>query len=226
MANKDEIADLRHQIERKDDRISELEEDAERLREDIKVLKEQLEESADLHTGLVESAQDYEDCLENFCETFGLVQSEDGKWSNGEAIKGRQHLIKAYTQLHKGYNKLVNDYNKYAVPNRPCLGRPLSASPTQQDNVFARRTVGESLRDIALATGLGVRTVRTIIDKKDGVDRATLARLERRSPEKAAEAKQLAMQLRRIKALPKRVNAYLDRSKSLRSTAKGLGDKL
>jgi hypothetical protein len=45
---------------------------------------------------------------------------------------------------------------------------------------------GMSLREIAEETSLGVRTVRTIIDKGDGVDRTTVKYLQRVKPEDAA----------------------------------------
>ena len=51
--------------------------------------------------------------------------------------------------------------------------------------MLRRRKAGQSLRDIADDTTLSQRTVRTIVDKADGVDRATLARLERIAPDKA-----------------------------------------
>ena len=66
-----------------------------------------------------------------------------------------------------------------------------------------------------------MRTVRTIIDKKDGVDRATLARLQRIAPDKFAEAR-TRRSIKEIAALPKRINANLKRNAELMKAAKGL----
>jgi hypothetical protein len=59
------------------------------------------------------------------------------------------------------------------------IGRPLAAGPRQVKDVRERRKAGQSIRSIALDTNLSEGTVRTIIGKAEGTDRATLARLER-----------------------------------------------
>jgi hypothetical protein len=80
---------------------------------------------------------------------------------------------------------------------------------------------GESIRSIAENMELSVRTVRTIIDKKDGVDRATLTRLQRIAPDKVAEAR-ARRSIKEVAALPKRINGNLKRNAELIKSAKGL----
>ena len=77
------------------------------------------------------------------------------------------------------------------------------------------------MRSIAENMELSVRTVRTIIDKTDGVDRATIARLERIAPDRAAEVR-ARRSSKEIAALPKRINENLKRNAELIKEAKGL----
>jgi hypothetical protein len=60
-----------------------------------------------------------------------------------------------------------------------------------------------------------------VLDKADGADRATLARLERIAPDKFAEAS-TRRSSKDIAALPKRINANLKRNAELLEQAKGL----
>lgn len=69
------------------------------------------------------------------------------------------------------------------------MGRPLQASDAQRQRVLAKRAAGQSLRLIAEEMESGLQTVRTIIDKKDGLDRTTIARLQRIAPDSIAEAR-------------------------------------
>jgi DNA invertase Pin-like site-specific DNA recombinase len=64
------------------------------------------------------------------------------------------------------WNKFVRQYN--ATVRSQAIGRPLAASEAQQRQVLALRKDGTALRAIATATGLGIRTVRTILGKADG----------------------------------------------------------
>jgi hypothetical protein len=65
-----------------------------------------------------------------------------------------------------------------------------------------------------------LRTVRTIVEKDAGVDRATLRRLERIAPDKFAEARQRARRKERA-ALPKRISETRKRGAELVKEAKG-----
>jgi hypothetical protein len=77
------------------------------------------------------------------------------------------------------------------------------------------------LREIEDETGLGLRTIRTIIDKKDGVDRSTMERLERIAPDRAAAARE-RMRARMRAGLLKSVPALIEKGHELRKAAKGL----
>jgi DNA-binding NarL/FixJ family response regulator len=87
--------------------------------------------------------------------------------------------------LLKRHAKFVDLFNAKVAP----LARPLAASEVQQSKVLALHQDGKSLRWIAEATGLGLRTVRTITGKADGTDRTTAKREKlRRTPPPAAAA--------------------------------------
>ena len=64
-------------------------------------------------------------------------------------------------------------------------GHPLAAGPGQIADAKRRSKAGRSLRLIAWETNLSLSTVRSIVDKADGTDRATLERLQRIDPDRA-----------------------------------------
>jgi len=80
---------------------------------------------------------------------------------------------------------------------------------------------GLSLRAIADETNLSFRTVRTIIAKSNGTDRATMRRLERIAPDKFAEAKERSSKRTRD-ALPRRIKAFVGDGRDMLKEAKGL----
>ena len=100
-----------------------------------------------------------------------------------------------------------------AVRHKPAMPNATTCSK--------RHKRGQSLRSIAEDTELSFQAVRTIIDKKDGVDRATLARLERIAPDRIAKAYERARRKTR-KYLPARINALLEKAADLDKRAKGL----
>jgi hypothetical protein len=63
--------------------------------------------------------------------------------------------------------------------------------------------------------------VRTIVDRGDGRDRATMMRLTRIDPDRRLEASWRARQRTRT-ALPKRINTILTKGRELVKAAKGL----
>ena len=75
---------------------------------------------------------------------------------------------------------------------------------------------GQSLRSIAEDVNLSVRTVRTIVDKKDGVDRSRVARIKLVEPSLPPHAQ------RKVRAtLPRRVSASKEKMAKLIKEAKG-----
>jgi hypothetical protein len=96
------------------------------------------------------------------------------------------------------------------------IGRPLAASDTQRHEVLTLHKQRKSRRWIAEATGLGLRTVRTIIGKADGTDRTSVKRgkLRRRELNKARQATWRAR--KRVRdGLPKRINDVLKSGEEL-----------
>ena len=83
--------------------------------------------------------------------------------------------IDDYEELRAKYNKLVGRFNKHIARLQP-IGRPLAASEAQEADVLKRHKRGESLRNIAEETTLGLRTVRTIVGRANGMDRTTVRR--------------------------------------------------
>jgi DNA invertase Pin-like site-specific DNA recombinase len=62
----------------------------------------------------------------------------------------------------------VKRLRRMTVPHDRPIGRPFAASEKQRVDVRNRRKAGESLRAIAHATNLSVRSVRTVIEKRTG----------------------------------------------------------
>jgi hypothetical protein len=87
--------------------------------------------------------------------------------------KGRSYLSDAYCDILDKHQKLVKDWNRFVwqynrvVAPRPS-GRPLAASDAQIADVVKRRKAGASLRAIVANTGLGLRTVRSILAGAQG----------------------------------------------------------
>jgi hypothetical protein len=73
-------------------------------------------------------------------------------------------LLEQHCKLIGRWNRFVGQYNTVIKP-RP-VGRPIAASAAQQASVLKRRKAKDSLRTIAVATSLSLRTVRTIIAQK------------------------------------------------------------
>jgi DNA-binding CsgD family transcriptional regulator len=158
--------------------------------------------------------------LERWIEAFNMELGDDGHWHWAEGlIQDRDKWFNEFTKLLAEWNKFVPRYNARIDPRN--MGRPLQASEAQCQRVLQRRKSGQSLRSIAEEMTLSLQTVRTIIDRKDGVDRATIRRLQRIAPDKIAETR-ARRSSKEIAALPKRINANLKRNAELIKAAKGL----
>lgn len=194
------IAELEDALRQRDRRIAELTAD---LDSEQSRVAEMRDYAADAHA-----------MIEQWKEAFDMELDDKGNWC--WAAWSRQHdaLQAQYHELLRDWNRFVTRYNAVVVPKLRNFGRPLVASPHQQANVLKRRKVGQSLRAIAEETGLGVRTVRTIIDKADGVDRATLKRLAKIAPDKFAEAHERRRNRMR-KALPMSIKEMRKRGEAL-----------
>jgi hypothetical protein len=116
----------------------------------------------------------------------------------------------------------VRVYNATVTPKRG-IGRPLGATDAQIAKVRTLAASKTSVRGIASATGLGVRTVRTILDKIHKRDRTTRHEhaLKRQVLDKLRHAEWRA-QKRAIEAMPKRITDVQERGAELLKASKGL----
>jgi hypothetical protein len=195
------LGELEDELKDRDKRILELRDERDQDRALIGEMTEHVEEANAL--------------IERWKDAFDMVPNDDGIWTWQEGVvQERDAYVDKYTALLKEWNKIVPEYNAVVAPKLRNFGRPLDASEAQQHDVLERRKAHQSLRDIADATNLSLRTVRSITDKAAGVDRSTLARLKRIAPDKIIEARQRAG--RRLRdALPRQINAALEHGSEL-----------
>jgi hypothetical protein len=194
-------------LKERDARIAELTRERDSERELVAEMREQVE-SADA-------------LIESWIEAFDMTPNDAGQWSWHPFVRACDEWREKYLALLKDWNRFVPQYNAEVAPARRNFGRPLAASDSQRAEVLKLREAGLALRAICDQTALSLRTVRTIIDKRDGVDRATMARLARIAPDKLAEAKE-RMRRRSRDALPGRIAATLSGGKKLLKATKGL----
>jgi hypothetical protein len=201
------------------ERIATLEDTLKERDRRINELKAYVTKLEDVTTRAAECMQDCESMIDTWIQAFDMVQDEEGRWRwNGDFIDGHEWFEK-HRELLKEWNRFVPEYN-VAVRLRN-VGRPLAASDAQIEQVLRLHKSGVSLRGIVEETSLGLRTVRTIIDRPDWRDRASRKRLERIKPDVAAERVWLAKRRAR-KALPQQITATRKACDDLHSEAKGL----
>ena len=199
----DRIADLEAELKQRDRRIEELKREVDEGRDLVRRMEEHVED----RTGLIDS------CI----EAFNMVLDADGSWIWDLFIDFHNDIVDRFVALQRKWNKFVGKYNSVVAP-RP-VGRPLEASNAQCTDVLRQRKRGDSYQCIADETNLSLRTVRTIIEKRNGTDRTTRKYLERVKPEDMATWK---ARKRTRDALPRRVNALLKDKADLLKEAKGL----
>src|SRR5689334_7060425 len=151
-------------------RIADLETELRRRDQKIKELTGERDEALELVDKMREHVEDGRRLIDQWIDVFEMKQNEAGDWMfdphQSELWNRHGDLLKRYNQLVREWNKLVPKYNAAIKPRD--RGRPLAASAAQQDDVLKRHKKGESLRAIASATSLSLRTVRSIIDKANG----------------------------------------------------------
>jgi hypothetical protein len=200
----DRNAELEDELKQRDRRISELKADIDRERELVADMREHVEDAKAL--------------IDRWIEAFDMSLDDDGKFGWSEFVKSAESWFEKYQALLKQWNRFVPDYNAVVRPRRP-PGRPLEASEAQVKDVLKRRKAGESLRAIADAMSLTLNTVRTIIARKDGVDRTSLRRLERIDPDRSLIAQWRARKRVRDE-LPRSMNTLLAQGRELLKEAK------
>jgi uncharacterized protein YhaN len=202
-------------------RVNELEDEVKQLQRRLDEARRERDELQALVAEQRDWIEDTETLSEDWKAAFEMVRGEDGAWHWAEWLKQCDGWQEAYLELRKKWNTFVPEYN--AAVARKCrnFGRPLAAGEGQRVDVLKRRKAGESLRSIADNTNLSLRTVRTIVDKADRLDRATLARLERIAPDRIAEA-YASVGRKTRKYLPARMTALQESAAKLAKRAKGL----
>ncbi len=148
-------------------------------------LKDELDEARDLVQRQDEQIQQIEALLENWREGFNMSLGDDGLRHFNQFVQDANDDHDRYVALVRKWNQHVALFND--TVRRRNVGRPLAASEAQIKTVRQLRRRGVSLRDITEETSLGLRTVRTIINKQDSTDRTRIKHLERIDPERARE---------------------------------------
>jgi hypothetical protein len=169
---------------------------------------------------LQERDEDYSQCIESWCEAFGMEMTEGG-WTWQPFWDEHNKLIDNYNDLVRNWNKCLPLINRQ--PRN--VGRPIAASEAQIREVLQRHRAGESLRNIAEEMTLGLQTVRTVIGQKAGSDRTTRHHRQRfeRIDIDQQQRRKWKRQRETGNRLPRRVNAFLKEGQALVKEAKGLG---
>ena len=203
--------------------IGELEDDVKRLTKRLDDIRCEHDETVALVSIKCETLALQEEALQNWrdqIDVFFWVEAiKDAEASRkeyadryeallAEAIKDRKEYADRYEALLAKWNAFVPEYNEVVAQKKRNFGRPPAASNAQAARVLDLHKADQSLRSIAEDINIGVRSVRTIIDKKDGVDRATQARLERIAPDRITTTKQRALQ-RKLAGIPQRLKRLL-----------------
>src|SRR5262245_54120750 len=195
----------------------ELEDELKRAKERIAELRDEVDDQRATIRELDTHLKEGDEYLENFITTFGmqLHQRDDRTsywtWTDSGYATDLDELDDKHRKLIRKYNDLCDDFNRRFVPLN--IGRPLAAGKGQKEAVLKLRADGSSLREIAQETGLGVRTVRTIVDQKNGTDRTTRKHREKAYEREKAIGKNTGKMTRAL--LPKRITAHLEKSREL-----------
>jgi len=209
-----------------DERIAELEANLKRRDEQLKETREERTEALLLVDAMREQVKESAELIDGWIETFDMTQGENGNWifdpNQGKLWEAYSDLLDRHQKLARDWNKFVGEYNA-TVTGRD-LGRPLAASDAQVKDVLKRRKDGASLRAIASATSLSLRTVRTIVEKDQGTGRTSKRtnELRRREFDRLRAAAYRARKKARDQ-LPKKITETRDSGAALIKAAKGLG---
>ena len=207
-------------------RIDELETDLRRRDETIKELRGEISDVGELLDSMRDQVEDGNSLIESWIDAFGMELLDDGNWG---FVEGDFSLLDQHSDLNEKHNKLVRKWNKFVGEYNSTvaprgIGRPLQASEAQVENVRKLRKSGHSLRAIATQAGLGLRTVRTIVETAAGTGRSSerTNQLRRREFDRLRAAEFRARKRAR-KELPKKISRTLKQGESLIKAAKGLG---
>jgi hypothetical protein len=185
----------------------------------IKELTKERDEAQKLVDEMREHTEDHDRLIDQWIEVFEMQKGESGKWIFDP---GYLQWWDEDTRLHGEYMKLIKDWNKFvtrynATVNPKPIGRPLAASEAQQKDVLKRRKAGASLRALAEATSLSVRTVRSILAQKKRTNKLRRIEFDRQ------RAAAYRARLRGRNALPQQITEHLKAGAELIKAAKGIG---
>lgn len=156
-------------------RVVELEHELARRDERIKELRAELVEAREVSDTMRQHVEDVNDNLDRWIAVLNLQINDSGVYvfdaSQSEIWEMHSELLDRYSKLVAKWNRFVPQFNSTVLARD--IGRPLSASDAQQAEVAKRRKRGQSIRAIASEMTLSIRTVRTIIEKATGADRAS-----------------------------------------------------
>lgn len=208
-------------------RVEELQADLRYRDDQIKELREECGRAIDLVAEMREHVEDSNALIDSWIEVLGMEQNDDGVWifdgKQSKVWEAFSKLFEEQEKLLRQWNKFVGDYNSTVAPRG--LGRPLQASEAQIKEVRKLRKAGNSLRTIAAQTGLGLRTVRTIVDKDAGTGRiGKQTNLLRKRVFDKLRAAEYRSRKRTRDQLPKRIAETLKHGDELIKAAKGLDD--
>ena len=206
-------------------RIEELEADLRYRDDQIKELRQERNTAVDLVDEMREQIEAGNAVIDAWIEGFDLELGDDGtySWNKHRLVDQHHSLQEKYNKLVRQWNKFVGDYNRTVAPRN--FGRPLEASEAQIKKVRQLRKAGKSLRTIAAETGLGLRTVRTIIEKDAGTGRiGKRTNLLRKREIDRLRAAEYRFKKRIRERLPKRITETWKRGDALIKAAKGLDD--
>lgn len=182
------------------------------------------DEALELVQTMREHLQESSDLIDQWIEVFDMQQDERGVWifdRNASLFEEYKTLLDEHRSLLAEWNKFVPRYNATVAPQN--IGRPLAASEAQVAEVKRLRKTGQSLREVVKATGLSMRTVRTILDKDEGKGRAAAKAHELRRKEFGRlRAAAFRARKRKLDALPKEIARVQADAKRLAKAAKGL----
>jgi hypothetical protein len=209
-----------------EERIIELETELKRRDEKIKELSTERDEAQGLVDRQREAVEGANLLIERWIEAFDMHQSDDGRFLVNEVwadlLEGYNGLFEDHSKLIRDWNKFVGHYNAVVRPRE--RGRPLAASAVQQADVLKRRKSGQTLRAIAAATRLGLRTVCTITDKTKQRDRTSKrTNLLRRQEFDRRRAAAWRAKKRMRESLPQQIAEQLKTGAALAKAAKGIG---
>jgi DNA repair exonuclease SbcCD ATPase subunit len=199
------------------DRVGELQDEIKRRDERIEELRQEIDELRDLVRRMEEHVEDADAVIERWKESFDMEQTASGNWTWKPFWEEHDKTIDAHNDLVRKWNKYLPVINGRTQP----VGRPLGASEAQVRAVLKLHKAGRSLRWIAEELTLSFNTVRTIVAKKNGIDRTSRKHLER--IDNRREVLRWMRQKRTGDALPRQAQRVVEEGRELLKEAKGPG---